>query len=482
MAEEPGSTLAVPSPGAALTLCPPSQGGLVPAADAVELQLESSAAEAADNRKYQNVFSVAEAQEQRLLQYGALRKKPGYDLSDPWLAVTSELDGSRPGKPCEYRKLEAGMPCQLIGTPGSVMAYLGPAEEDEGSGGSKRGPSKKCRVLLPGGGIAVHPRSQLLPLPTCSVTQGSWAMAVGLTGDMARFNGLRGICGICRRRGDGKDAFWVMFDIADAASEVPPQVELLAQENLVALPVPPVGAALTPWEARLARLAPSERPAAIFLEDEAAAEARLDKQLLGLRDGRAEEDEEDEEDEGSVDLTEDEEEGEELTIEVGSLVRAPMPGGSQLARVEQLDSSGGKATVRTLCVGIRGHSASASSSRSYALTDLVAVSEATAELEAVCMHCSKADPEAELMLCEGFGAKCSSSVHIGCLRPPLRAVPKEDWHCEACAPASAKRPRKADCAGEDSAPARPGKAGRTAEAKPKAKAKAQSKASSSRKK
>ena len=47
-----------------------------------------------ENRQYQQVLCVAESQESRLARFGALRKRPGYDVSDPWLVVGAD-DGGR---------------------------------------------------------------------------------------------------------------------------------------------------------------------------------------------------------------------------------------------------------------------------------------------------------------------------------------------------------------------------------------------------
>lgn len=45
-----------------------------------------------ENAQYQGVLAVAFSQEQRLRQHGAIRKKLGYDLQDPFLVATSESD------------------------------------------------------------------------------------------------------------------------------------------------------------------------------------------------------------------------------------------------------------------------------------------------------------------------------------------------------------------------------------------------------
>ena len=45
-----------------------------------------------------------------------------------------------------------------------------------------------------------------------------------------------------------------------------------------------------------------------------------------------------------------------------------------------------------------------------------------------CLRCSKPEPIATILLCEG----CDRGMHLTCLRPALAAVPEGDWFCAAC--------------------------------------------------
>ncbi|KAL6461475.1 hypothetical protein MHYP_G00296190 [Metynnis hypsauchen] len=53
--------------------------------------------------------------------------------------------------------------------------------------------------------------------------------------------------------------------------------------------------------------------------------------------------------------------------------------------------------------------------------------EATDELS-VCEECGRSDRRHLMLLCSA----CDSRYHIGCLSPPLSAVPFEDWFCQEC--------------------------------------------------
>ena len=48
---------------------------------------------------------------------------------------------------------------------------------------------------------------------------------------------------------------------------------------------------------------------------------------------------------------------------------------------------------------------------------------------AACGHAAWA-PGNEMLLCDGPG--CNTAYHLGCLRPPLKRVPKGDWLCPSC--------------------------------------------------
>ena len=265
-----------------LDLRPAQQLSCAPPAETLCLR-ENAEEEAQDNWQYQNLLSVASSQQQRLEQHGALRKCPGYDLSDPWLVASSDADGVKPGKAREFARITIpGMPCQLVGEAARIVAYLGAASPAQA--GSKSAHSQACNVRLPEGTVTTYPRSKLLPLPTRPACQGDWALAVDLKGPLEHLNGFRCVCGIGARTASKEVGFWVMFEPQELG--VKPHLELLPRSNLVALAGPPPGSCQTPWEARLASIAPEAfaRLAQEDLADEAAAEARRAHRLQALCD------------------------------------------------------------------------------------------------------------------------------------------------------------------------------------------------------
>lgn len=468
-----------------VAVTPDSQIGFVSRAET--LQFTGSAAEATDVRQYQHLLAVADSQEQRLVRHGALRCRPGYDLSDPWLAVTADADGSHPSKTQESRRLIPGMPCQLVGQEGVIVAYLGPEGDTSGSSSSKR--KTTCQVRLPGGDVVVHGRCELLPLPTRSAVQGDWVLIVDLPEDQARLNGMRGICGLGGCTPSGERGFWVMLEASQ--SNLRPEMLLLASKHLVALAGPSGGATKTPWEARRAVLGGADMEGC--LEDEAAAEARREQRLLILCDGK-EEDEEDEDDK-SMDLSDEDSEADAHSqpIEAGSLVRAQLENGLHFARVESLEEAQGSectATVKLLEDGTRKTSPCRSDPLSCAISALSVLTADQATLDAVCSVCRQAEPEAELLICEGFCVSCVSTIHTGCLKPPLRKVPQGPWHCFTCTAAQPPKRRAAEAGLEAALPEKRPKAKAVtndvkagAKAKPKATfcAKAKGKATARRK-
>jgi hypothetical protein len=50
------------------------------------------------------------------------------------------------------------------------------------------------------------------------------------------------------------------------------------------------------------------------------------------------------------------------------------------------------------------------------------------EDEVACRACGKAQPEHNLLLCDG----CDAAYHTACLRPRLKAVPEGEWFCPGC--------------------------------------------------
>ena len=444
-----------------LGLCPAQQLSCAPPAETLCLQ-ESGEEEAKENWQYQNLLSVASSQLQRLEQHGALRKCPGYDLSDPWLVAGSEADGAKPGKAREFARLTVpGMPCKLVGEAGRIVAYLGPANAAAGSKSSGPPASQACQVRLPEGTLSTYPRNKLLPLPTRPACQGDWALAVDLKGALEHLNGFRCVCGIGVRTVSSGPAFWVMFEPKE--SGIRPELELLPKVNLVALAGPPPGSCQTPWEARLASIAPEAfaQLAREDLEDEAAAEARRATRLQALCDG----DEEDDDESMDIDDSDQEEEEEEtLTVEAGSLVQLTATG--CLGIVQKVNDS---AVEVRLCQG------PGSKVETHALASLKAISEDQAVAQAVCTECGSASPESQLLICENFAKSCSSTTHICCLNPPLKKVPEGDWYCHLCQP---KGPSSGSASGKSTAAkAAPApKAKVTAKSAPKAKATAKAKA------
>ncbi|XP_057315338.1 bromodomain adjacent to zinc finger domain protein 1A-like isoform X2 [Hydractinia symbiolongicarpus] len=52
-----------------------------------------------------------------------------------------------------------------------------------------------------------------------------------------------------------------------------------------------------------------------------------------------------------------------------------------------------------------------------------------------CRMCRRKGNEEEMLLCDG----CDRGFHMGCLKPPLKAVPKGDWFCHDCRPIHIQR-------------------------------------------
>jgi len=79
-----------------------------------------------ETAQYKNVLAVAVSQEQRLSRNGAVRRGAGYDMTDPFMVATSEMDFTgKPCKPLEFAKLEVpGLPCQVVGDTTVVAAFL----------------------------------------------------------------------------------------------------------------------------------------------------------------------------------------------------------------------------------------------------------------------------------------------------------------------------------------------------------------------
>lgn len=50
-------------------------------------------------------------------------------------------------------------------------------------------------------------------------------------------------------------------------------------------------------------------------------------------------------------------------------------------------------------------------------------------------HLVSSGNEEEMLLCDG----CDRGFHMGCLKPPLKTVPKGDWFCHDCRPIHIQR-------------------------------------------
>ena len=444
-----------------LGLRPAQQLACAPPVETLCLR-ENAEDDANENWQYQNLLAVASSQIQRLEQHGALRRCPGYDLSDPWLVAGSEADGAKPGKAREFAKLTVpGMPCQLVGDTARIVAYLCPAAR---GANSKPSPSQLCEVRLPDGTVSTYPRSRLLPLPTRPASQGDWALAVDMKGILEHLNGFRCVCGIGARTTSNEAGFWVMFEPKEAGAR--PQLELLARANLVALAGPPPGSCQTPWETRLASIAPQAiaRLAQEDLEDEAAAEARRAHRLQALCDA------EEEDDEDSMDLQDSDQEDEadeKLEIEPGRLVRLPADAGLGIVQ-----------SIKDCVAEVKPCQGPDSKVETFAVALLKALSEDQAIQQAVCDHCGVAPPEDQLLICENFAKSCSSTVHLGCLSPPLKKVPEGDWYCSRCQPPKGPQSGSGKFSTAEAAPKAKGKAKSAPKAKIAAKAKVVSKAKS----
>jgi len=282
---------------------------------------------------------------------------------------------------------------------------------------------------------------------------------VDLSGNLARWNGMRCFCGIGGQTTEKLRGFWVMFPPVDAE---PPEVVMIAVKNLVALPGPPPGATRTPWETKFGSL---EGPGLEALEDEAAAEKRQEQKLLSLCDGA----ENEEEDDRSQDLSDSEDSSAGLVMEVGSLVK--ISGTLQLGTVEGMPAAESEDVQVQVLPDVTG----GGGKKCFPRASLSVTEKQKAELEAVCSVCASEHPEEDLLICENFCRDCASTVHAQCLKPPQK-VPAGDWYCSAC---SSQKRKSATEKGEGPAAKmrKPEAKSKAPKAKPKAsvKAKASSK-------
>lgn len=422
--------------------------GLQPEEASGDCPEKAPASKAADSAQFKNILSVAVSQEQRLGQHGAVRRGAGYDMSDPFMVATSEMDfagGKR--KPLEFVQLNvSGLPCQVIGEASVVAAYLGMVKDES----NKVKKPQECWMRFPDGTVKKLLRSRLLPLPTQLPRLNDWAVVVDLHGELERYNGFRGLCGL----NAGQDAFWVLFEPNAGGNKSPkPPLEMIPRKNLVALPTSPPGALETQWEAKLRAL-----PSIGHLVDDPGQPGQLE----ALKD---KDDEENEDEEAFT-----EEEGEEERPEVGDLVTL-LPDNKQMGILKALE--GTRAEVKLL-PSMAPDSLFAPRVDGCALSLLTKSSQEEAEEVALCNICGKANPEEKLLICDNFCKSCASTIHIKCLDPPLQKVPEGDWFCPVCLPRE-KRKAKAKAEPKSKAEAKM-KAKAKAKVKPAAKAKTKAKA------
>ncbi|GLC46902.1 hypothetical protein PLESTB_001282200 [Pleodorina starrii] len=72
--------------------------------------------------------------------------------------------------------------------------------------------------------------------------------------------------------------------------------------------------------------------------------------------------------------------------------------------------------------------------------------------DTMCAKCGGGERPHTILLCDG----CDDGYHMACLEPPLKAIPKGDWHCPKCVAAKAAKAKgsgKAAAAGAAAAPA-----------------------------
>merc|ERR1712060_909594 len=120
----------------------------------------------------------------------------------------------------------------------------------------------------------------------------------------------------------------------------------------------------------------------------------------------------------------------------------------QYGRIEKLQKT--HATVKFL-----EHGDLSQDTKDVVVTALSLTTADRLALNASCSVCSSAEPEDELLMCDGFGETCLNCYHIGCHSPPLDAVPKDAWLCKGCKARETKGNGKvADIASQVSAKAK----------------------------
>ncbi|CAE8679324.1 unnamed protein product [Polarella glacialis] len=377
-----------------------------------------------DSRQYQHVLCVSRSQEARLSQHGALRLSTGYDLADSFID-----DG--------VVDLCIGFPCMLVGS-GEFAAYLGPAPGE---------PAGTCRMKVLNKEVIINQhRSKLLPMPTTCArpVKGQWVVPVKVDKEHERLLGREGLSmSVRRQRPDGSYLIEVWFMHDDPT--FPPETVLLPSGQLLALEIAR-DLPITPWESQWKGTL-EQTPQLVNETDQ--------EHKLQLKYGSESSEDSDVESSASRSISSSDSEDEELRV--GCLVEvierltshqwAPSAAsdhtgepfsdhassatsllhGSHLrsfARLEHL--TGDRSRIRLVC----SHAVSVE----VPSTALVWSSPGRMEKRALCRHCHHGRSGSKLLLCQNFGTTCCDSAHIGCLSPPLDAVPTCPWYCcDACA-------------------------------------------------
>mmetsp|Transcript_55811 Transcript_55811/g.103276 ORF Transcript_55811/g.103276 Transcript_55811/m.103276 type:complete len:464 (-) Transcript_55811:35-1426(-) len=394
---------------------------LVPAGQSLATVAPETLGAGNENRQYQSVLAVAHSQEQRLVAHAALRKAPGYDLSDPWL-VASEVDTDKPSKP-HMGKVIPGMPCRVVRS-NEVAAYL---EADAQPDGTRK-------VRFASGQVSEVVANRLLELPSRPAQQGEWALPIALPADQVKFLGRRCLCGVAAMK-EGKPAFWVNFAPEDPQD--PPQMALISSECLVTVAGPALGAALTPWERRMLPNHASSlcQDAIVEFKDHGRLPMLVDERANDLRLAEFHRQGENEQDDASDDAeicidsgssSGEEEPPNELIL--GGLVKGELHDKTVYGYVEQIDED--DVTVKLL-EGTNGQDM-----HEFRREQLAPAWRPELFTQARCYCCGGTEPAQDIILCEYYATVCLGAAHIGCLK--MATVPEGSWMCPGCAAGHAR--------------------------------------------
>ncbi|CAE8613692.1 unnamed protein product [Polarella glacialis] len=282
-----------------------------------------------------------------------------------------------------------------------------------------------------------------MPTTCARLVKGQWVVPVEVDKEHERLLGREGLSmSVGRQRPDGSCLIEVWFMHDDPTC--PPEVVLLPHAQLLALEIAR-DLPITPWE--------SQWKGSLEQTPQLVDETDLDHKLM-LKYGN--ESSEDSDVESSASRSISSSDSEDGDLAVGCLVEVierltshqwppseasdhtgepfsdhassatPLLHGSHLrsfARLEHL--TGDRNRVRL--VGSPAVSVEVPSKA------LVWSSLGRMENRALCRHCDRGGSGSKLLLCQNFGTTCCNSAHIGCLSPPLDAVPTCPWYCcDAC--------------------------------------------------